>query len=228
VEWFGLNTASSLEGAFVFDGNFAFIFDEQKPFLKLKNFHLPGEHNARNALAASLVARFLGLSNKQIARKVSSFKSLPYRLELTAKFKKTKFYNDSQATSPEAAKAAIESFPNYKKIVIAGGKAKIDPTDFDSWIEALINNKVKMLLLIGEASEQIEKEIFRLKKKVPFALGKCDNMEDAVAEAFANIQNVDIILMSPACESFGEFADYRERGRRFDVEVKKNIKKYKF
>lgn len=227
VEWFGLNTEISLKGAFILDNNFTFIFDKKFPFLKIKDFPLLGAHNALNALAASLVAKRLGLSCKQIARKLASFKGLAYRLELIAKYKKTKFYNDSQATSSEAAQAAIEAFPQKRKIVIAGGKKKPNSTDFYPWLKSLINNKVKLLLLIGEAREQIEQELDKLKKKVPFAIGKCDNMEDAVAEAFANLKDIDIVLMSPACESFGEFTDYRERGARFTQLVQEQIANFK-
>jgi UDP-N-acetylmuramoylalanine--D-glutamate ligase len=226
VEWFGLNTAVALQGAFLVDGDLTFIFNSNEKILSGRHFRLPGEHNLKNALAASLVAKFLGMSRKQISRRLISFRGLAYRLELVAKFKKTKFYNDSQATSPEAGKAAVESFPRQKKIVIAGGKAKLNPKDFDSWLLDLINNKVKILLLIGEAGIQIKQRLALLKKRIPFVVKECQNMETAVAEAFANLNNIDLVLMSPACESFGEFTDYRERGQRFTQLVKENIKKF--
>jgi UDP-N-acetylmuramoylalanine--D-glutamate ligase len=233
VQWFGLNSGIGLSGAFLIDEKLSFIFKQTQNLLAVENLPLPGVHNVLNALAASLVARFLGVSNRVISQNLLQFKGLEHRLELIAEFKGTKFYNDTQATNPEAAKAAIEAFPQKEKIVIAGGKKKDNPADFKPWLKSLFKNKVKVLLLIGEAEDQIVAELKKINSKtrpnfgsgrIPFLVKKCQNMEAAVKEAFVQTKSDGIVLMSPACESFGEFTDYRERGEKFKTEVEKQIR----
>jgi len=227
VEWFGLNSALNLKGAFLEDDNLVFDLKKKEAIMPLVDFPLPGEHNLSNALAASLVARHFGLKPADVSRKLRDFKGLKHRLELVAKSKGVEFYNDSQATNAQAAQAAIESFPGRNKIIIAGGRKKDNPKDFKPWLKSLIKNEVRALLLIGEAGGQIHQELKKITKKAPFLVKDCGKMQQAVEEVFGIMKKGDAVLMSPACESFGEFKDYRERGERFREEVNAQIRNSK-
>ncbi len=226
VWWFGLKWRRGLEGAFLDRGRLRFKFKgAEEEILSSDKLPLPGKHNILNALAASLVAKRMGLAIRDIAKGLQTFKGLKHRLELVAKWEGVEFYNDSQATNPEAATAALEAFPQRPKIVIAGGKAKPNPGDFREWLETLSKAKVKALLLIGEAANQIFDLWSQIKPKSQVLVRRCSSLDEAVKRAFSLLKDNEVVLLSPACESFGEFKDYRERGEKFRRLVKEEIAK---
>ncbi|MCD6422268.1 UDP-N-acetylmuramoyl-L-alanine--D-glutamate ligase [bacterium] len=231
VFWFGLRPRRGKKGAFLEEDKLAFFLPEKQEIMPRKDLPLVGEHNVLNALASALCAYILGLSFAQIASRLKTFKGLKHRLELVGKFNGVEFYNDSQATNPEASQAALEAFADREKIVIAGGKAKPNPEDFREWILSMWDNKVKALLLIGEAKEQIYsiwQEAKQKNKKPAFYVAKCKNLEEAVKRAFSLLTGKEVVLLSPACESFGEFKDYRERGEKFKKLVKEYAGRFHF
>lgn len=226
IWWFGLKRSKNIPGAFLEKNNLYFYLDKREEIIKKEELLIPGKHNILNALAASLVAKRIGLSSREIGRRLKSFKGLKHRLELVAKWRGVEFYNDSQATNPEAAAAALEAFPGRDKIVIAGGKAKPNPDDFQEWLK-LVNKEAKALLLIGEAKEQIA-DLWRRVGSRKVVVKKCSSLKEAVGQAFSLLADKEVVLLSPACESFGEFKDYRERGERFRQLVQEQIAKFKY
>jgi len=225
VYWFGLKPVKK-KGAFLDKKTLYFYFDKKEEIIRKEELLIPGRHNVLNALAASLVAKRVGVPIEKIRKGLQSFKGLKHRLELVAKWRGVEFYNDSQATNPEAAAAAIEAFPGRKKIVIAGGKSKPNPDDFADWLK-VVAREVKALFLIGEAKEQIAKLWLEMgNSKV--LVKKCSSLEEALRKVFSLLDGGEVVLLSPACESFGEFKDYRERGRKFKKLVKEQIAKFKY
>ena len=116
------------------------------------------------------------------------------------------FINDSKSVSVGATKWALEQFTG-PIILIAGGKDRKD--DFMS-IKGIVREKVKKMVLIGEAKDRL-KEIFSDVVKVE----KVKTMTDAVETAFNSAQRRDCILLSPMCPSFDMFRDFQDRADHF-------------
>ncbi len=176
---------------------------------------LPGEHNLENCLAAATAAWAGGVDLKTIGEVLRDFNGVEHRLELVRTFKGVTFINDSKGTNPEACQKALEAFPGHNKILIAGGKDK--GADFKELIRAIKNNKVKLLILLGETAEKIKREA----QMAGYTdLQTVKKLEDAVTIAWNNAVQGDLILLSPACASWDMFSNYEERGRCFKDNVK--------
>ncbi len=175
---------------------------------RLSDLKLRGEHNLRNAVFASLAAYHFGVPPAEIARAIREFRGLPFRMELVGRFRGVEIYNDSKATTPNALKSALASFPDYSVILIAGGKDK--GADFSSLTET-VSRKVKLALLIGETKEKM-KSVFGGSTEVQ----TCDDLSSALERALSAAKAGDFILFSPGCSSFDMFSSYVERGRIFN------------
>ncbi|MCX6796113.1 MAG: UDP-N-acetylmuramoyl-L-alanine--D-glutamate ligase [Candidatus Falkowbacteria bacterium] len=181
---------------------------------------LIGEHNQQNIAAAVAVAKILGIAEKIYQRAIASFAGLEHRLELVGKTKNIAFYNDSLATTPEAAITALKAFAR-PIILLAGGADK--GANFKE-LAREIKKRVKFLVLLhGAATPRLKREV--VKAKFPSNKIKLvKNMPAAVRIAKREAKDNDIILLSPACASFGMFKNYKERGRLFKKEVKKQFR----
>ncbi len=178
---------------------------------------LPGEHNKENIAAAMEVARILKIKKKVVEEAVRIFRGLPHRLELVGNIKGAKYYDDSFATTPEATMIAMNSFSS-PIILLAGGADK--GSDFKK-LAKQIKKQVKFVILLdGEATPRIKKELLNInysKKQMAPAY----NMRQAIAIARSQAERGDVILLAPACASFGMFKNYKERGDKFKQQVKK-------
>jgi len=173
-------------------------------------FKLPGEANLSNLAAAGAVARELGVTDDRIAKAVGRFEALPHRLELVAEIGGTRWYNDSIATTPASAIAALEAF-GEPKIIIAGGYDK--GLAFDELGEK-IAQKAKAAILIGKTASNIAAAIQAAGKtgvQVEFA----GSMAEAVNCANRLARDGDVVLLSPACASYDMFTNFQQRGEAF-------------
>lgn len=177
----------------------------------LESFPLPGVHNLENAMAAILGARLMGGTPEAIQQTLLTFKGFGHRLEFVSEVKGIQFYDDSKATNVGAVVKALEGF-EQPIILIAGGRDK--GGDYHP-LEKLIQTKVKLLVLIGEAREKMGEQLGHLTKTE-----KAETLEDAVLLAFPQGQSGDVVLLSPACSSFDMFRDYGHRGDVFQKAVK--------
>ncbi len=170
---------------------------------------LQGPHNAQNAVCAIAVCRILGLDDEQIDHGLSTYTSLPHRMELIGEVAGVLWYNDSKATNAASAAPALAAFPpapEQRLHWIAGGQAKGDGlAACRPWF-----GHVKSAYLIGEAMESFAAEIA---DALPVDLA--GDMADAVAHAAKAAKPGDIVLLSPACASFDQFRDYEQRGDVF-------------
>jgi UDP-N-acetylmuramoylalanine--D-glutamate ligase len=168
---------------------------------------LPGRHNGQNAAAAYVAVRALGLSLEDAAEGLSTFPGLAHRMEEAARIGRVRFINDSKATNADAARQALASYPKVRWI--AGGRPK------SGGIEALADlfPRIERAYLIGEAAEDFSRT---LGDRVPWVIAH--DMETAVGRAYADASlsgEDEIVLLSPACASFDQFADFEERGEAF-------------
>jgi len=189
---------------------------------KLKYFNksnlkskLIGEHNKENIASAIMVAEILKIKKDIIKNVVKNFKGLEYRLQFIKEKNNIKYYNDSFATTPEATITALKSFSN-PVIILLGGADK--GSNFKQ-LAKIIKQKTKFVVLFkGTAQDKIVKELKKinyLQKNIKIA----DSMKNAMKIAKQNSIAGDIILLSPACASFGIFKNYKERGKLFNKEI---------
>lgn len=180
-----------------------------------RQFSLPGRANLSNLAAAVAIARYFGVDDESIKKCLAEFKPLPHRLELIAQIKGVGWYNDSKATTPQSAIAAIEAFEQLV-IIIAGGYDKNLP--FDEFGEKIAQN-AKAAILIGATAKKIAGVIE--KKSATEDTGKkievkiVDSLEEAVRLADQIAVGGDAVLLSPACASYDMFDNFQHRGREF-------------
>lgn len=168
---------------------------------------LPGAHNAQNAAAATALALSLGLGPVAIADGISSFPGLPHRQQPVAEIAGVRFINDSKATNADAASRALGCYPRL--FWIAGGRAKeggIAPL-------APLFPRIAQAFLIGESAGDFAATL----SAAGVAHTVSGTLERAVADAFAAARREapSVVLLSPACASFDQFANFEARGDAF-------------
>ncbi len=186
---------------------------ESEPVVDLDDARaLRGAHNAQNAAFACGVARVLGVESEQIARALVSFPGLAHRMEEVGRVGRVLFINDSKATNADAAEKALLSFRDIHWI--CGGKPK------EGGIKPLrpLFARVAKAYLIGEATEGFA---HTLDSAVPFE--RCGTLKAATAaaarDAMRSATREPVVLLSPACASFDQFANFEARGDAFRAAV---------
>lgn len=175
------------------------------------NLRLLGTHNWDNVCAAATAAWVAEADIASIKKAVFDFKGLEHRLELVGKIKDISFYNDSFSTTPETTIAAIKSF-SQPIILVAGGSEK--GSDYTQLGKEIAHSSVKCLILTGEMAEKIKKtaQSAGFTGKIIF---RPKTMKKIVQQAVAEASLGDVVLLSPACASFGMFKNYKDRGNQF-------------
>ncbi len=176
---------------------------------------IPGIHNVENYLTA-IAATYDEIEDKSIFYETAkTFGGVEHRIEFVRELGGVKYYNDSIASSPTRTIAGLNSFKD-KVILIAGGYDKKIPYDV---MGEKINEKVKILILCGPTSKNIEAASLGAEGEKPEILYS-ENMEMSVKLAFEKAKAGDVVLLSPASASFDAFKNFEERGRVFKKIVK--------
>jgi UDP-N-acetylmuramoylalanine--D-glutamate ligase len=206
VFWFSRKQAVK-QGAYLKGEDIVVVHKAGEDFvMKAQQIPLVGTHNLENVLAAITAARLLGVSASSISKAVKTFGGVEHRLEFVAEINGVKYYNDSKATNVDATLKALDSFPG-RILIILGGKDK--GSDY-TVLQKPLREKAILALLIGAASEKIEKQIAG-----SVAMERAETIERAVETASHAAQAGDIVLLAPACASFDQFQSYEHRGRVF-------------
>lgn len=173
-----------------------------------------GEHNVENALIAIALAAIWGASLEQISSALTDFRGVEHRQELVREIDGVRYINDTTATAPAAAIAAIEAFaPSARDIVlIAGGADKA--LDFAEMARMIAVKVAHLILLDGAATDKLESAVQAAGAKQIIA-GRFDNLPAAVENAKSVARSGDVVLLSPGCASFGMFANEFDRGEQF-------------
>jgi len=181
----------------------------------LRSMKLRGSHNLENIAAASLAAYAAHVSIQDIQTVAQNFQGLPFRLETAGVKQGVTYINDSFSTTPETTIAAIHAFTD-PIIVILGGSEK--GSDFTEMGKAIAKSTVKKVIVIGQMTERIIASL----QKGGFQgeiLSGLTTMHDMVVTASHMAKSGYVVLLSPACASFGLFKNYKERGIQFMYEV---------
>jgi UDP-N-acetylmuramoylalanine--D-glutamate ligase len=174
---------------------------------------IPGEHNRENAAAATAAARAAGIGDDAIADALRTFPGVEHRLELVAELDGVRYVNDSKATNTAAARRGIAAYAGTPLRLILGGSLKGE--SFDELAEGLPPS-VRSIDLIGEATEQLVAALGRAGR--PYR--RSGDLATAVGATAGDAEPGDVVLLSPACASFDQFANFEERGEAFRRLVK--------
>ncbi len=182
--------------------------------LSVSSVKLLGEHNLGNILAATVAALTSSVPLSCVRWGLKNFKGLHSRLALVATRRKISYYNDTTATTPEAAIAAIKAFPGRQIILIAGGTDKnLSYQALAKLIKQRINH---LILLPGSATNKL---VVNLGKNYRYV--RVSSMQQAVKLAKRQAKPNQIVLLSPGAASFGLFVNEWDRGEQFIKAVKK-------
>ena len=204
-----------LEKGLYLDGEDIFYADgtTDTKVINVNELNILGKHNYENVMAAVGMSVSFGVPMDKIVEVLKRFQAVEHRIEYVTEKRGVKFYNDSKGTNPDAAIQGIRAM-NRPTLLIGGGYDK--QSEYDEWIESF-DGKVKKLVLIGQTKEKIAE----CAKKHGFEdVILCDTFEEAIDTCYANAVSGDAVLLSPACASWGMFANYEERGRIFKEYVR--------
>lgn len=165
-----------------------------------------------NHYAVMAVAKIFGVCEARCMEAFRNFKGVEHRLEQVRTINDIEFINDSKATNVDSTLWALDAM-HKPTILIAGGRDK--NSDY-RLISDLIKQKVKLLMLIGEAREKIRTAFEGL-----LPIEEASSLEEATQKSFKRAQGGDCVLLSPMCASFDMFEDYEHRGRVFKEIVNK-------
>lgn len=194
--------------------NGAFWYGDQK-ICSVEALKLPGPHNRDNAcLAMTAVWQFMQ-DTAAIEKGLGDFTGLPHRLKFVREVNGVTYYDDSIATTPGSAIAALNAF-DQPKVIILGGSYK--GGEFHEMAKLAAERDVRMAVLIGQEAERIE-PVLSEAGVATRNLGSDIAMPEIVAAATAAAKPGDVVLMSPACASFGMFKNYQDRGEQFVAAV---------
>ena len=176
------------------------------------NLRVPGKHNQLNArLACDAVDAALGRDFGASFDALADFAGLPHRLEFVETDNGVRCYNDSKSTTPEAARLAIEAFEPHTVRIILGGYDK--GSDLAP-LAAFAAERCAGIYTIGATGDTIADAAEAASPRAA-TVTRCSNLDAAVRRAFSDAGPGDVFILSPACASWDQFANYEERGDRF-------------
>ncbi len=172
--------------------------------------NLPGAHNLLNIEAALLATEAAGVDLKTTIQHLESFKGLEHRIEFVGKFDGISFYNDSIATIPEAAIAALNTLNPIHYLILGGFDRGID---YSALVAFLVQHPVEVIFYTGKAGKRITEQL----KDAGYTnqLLLFDKLEE-VFERLKSLQHLDkACLLSPAAASYDQYLNFEQRGQKF-------------
>ena len=173
---------------------------------------LPGRHNQLNAQGAFAAANVLGVTWDEAQAALRDFRGLPHRLELVCERGGVRYYNDSIATIPESAVAALESFPPKSVVQIVGGYD--NGTPLTEMCNALVE-RAKAVLCVGQTGKKVAETLARSSSQHGCTVYDCGDLATAVGLAGRVAAAGDVVLLSTGCKSYDQFVNFEERGATF-------------
>ena len=179
-----------------------------------KNWHLVGEHNIQNAAFAVAIAQDLDIPEDIIIEALSTFRPIEHRMEDVGTVLGVRYINDSKGTNVDATVKALSGI-HQPILLIAGGYDK--NVCFDAFFEAFRPHG-KKLLLIGQTAEKLANEA--KEKGLGDRVVIAETLKKAMDMATTMAEEGDLVLLSPASASWGQYNHFEERGEEFRALVK--------
>lgn len=190
-------------GCYILDGE---IYYNGERIMPLSDVKIKGRHNYENAMAAIIAVKELGVENQPIVDVLKSFGGVEHRLEFVRTVNQVDFYNDSKSTNVKSTQIALSSFDRPTILLLGGldrGHSFEGLKDYLKW--------VKHIVAFGETRERIGR--FASDQGIPCTV--VDTLDEAVAAAYRSSGPGDVVLLSPACASWDQYASFEVRGDRF-------------
>ena len=184
--------------------------DGHRQSVPLDGFRLRGRHNRENAQAAVAAALIAGVDEASIERGLSQFEPLPHRLQLVAEWEGRSFYNDSIATTPESAIAALDAFDEPIVLLAGGYDKQVDLSEF----AAAIGRRARAVALLGTTGPRLASQ-FNSQTPPPHLVAT--SFREAIGWTIEQSAPGDVVLLSPGCASYDWFQSFEDRGRQFAV-----------
>ena len=185
----GFSRRDTEDGVFLSGTTIVSCVNGPREIADLSETRLIGAGNAENMLACAAVGLILGISPATIRRALQTFQPLAHRMEVVRHLDGVAYVNDSKSTTPDSVRNALESFPQAGKVVlILGGRGK--GCSFEG-LAALVTERVKCLILIGESAEQIGRDLAGTGVPAQTAA----TLQEAVAEARRVAAAGDVVLL---------------------------------
>lgn len=173
---------------------------------------LPGRHNQLNAQGAFAAAEVLGATWDEAQTALRDFPGLPHRLQLVYEAYGLRYFNDSIATIPEAAVAALDAFPPKRVLQIVGGSDKKLPL---TALCGALCERAKAVLCIGHLGPAIADHLAQSPSQKCAPAYQCGDLATAVKMAREIAVPGDVVLLSPGCASYDQFVNFQDRGDTF-------------
>ncbi|MEA1786770.1 UDP-N-acetylmuramoyl-L-alanine--D-glutamate ligase [Arenibacter sp. GZD96] len=200
------------EGAYIKDNKIMVNTQNESIEMSTDTLALEGKHNLKNTMAASTVAKLVGIRKETIRESIANFQGAPHRLEKVLKIHHVHYINDSKATNVNSTYYALDSVKTPIVWIVGG----VDKGNEYKELMSLVREKVKAIVCLGLDTTKI-KEAFG---NVVDLLVETYAMEEAVKVAYKIAERGDTVLLSPACASFDLFENYEDRGNQFKKAVK--------
>jgi len=177
-----------------------------------EKIRLPGDFNVANVLAASVAAATLGAGPEQIARAAGDFRGVEHRLEMFLEKDGVSYFNDSIATTPESAIAALGAVPKPIVLIAGGYDKKIPPDSFGYAIAA----HCESVVLVGQIAQTLRESIEKHRSgEKPHIIMAGTSFRDAVKQALKMRRPGGCVLLSPGTASYDMFENFEKRGGAF-------------
>jgi UDP-N-acetylmuramoylalanine--D-glutamate ligase len=199
------------DGLFLEEGEIIHMMDGKREEYPVDSIRLTGLHNMENVMAVIGGARRAGVKKESLMKTLSAFAGLHHRMEFVRSLDGVTYIDDSKGTNIGALQMALRGLKG-PVVLIAGG---VDKGGDYRVLAPLIKEKVRAMVLIGEARQKIYDALGALTKTIT-----AETFEEAVKAARDHALPADTVLLCPACSSFDMFRNYKERGERFAALVK--------
>ncbi len=202
------SSKEKIDGAYL-ENDSIYYYGEK--IIDTKDIKLQGVHNYENIMCAIMICKELGISNEIMCDVIKEFSGVEHRIEFVRTLNGIEFYNDSKATNVTSTQIALSAFKK-PTILILGGLDR--GHSFDGLKEYM--NNVKLVCSLGQTSKRIKEWCDNL--NIP--CNSFETLKEATMNAFENANNGDVVLLSPACASWDQYAKYEDRGDEFKKLVK--------
>lgn len=200
------------QGAFKRNNEIIIKINNTEFNMPIATIGIQGEHNVKNAMAASTVATLLKIRKQTIRESLEGFQGVEHRLEKVLKINNVMYINDSKATNVNATYFALDSMENPTVWIVGG----VDKGNDYSELLLLVNEKIKAIICLGVDNQKIINAF----GNVVDTIFETESMAKAVQMAYRLAERNNTVLLSPACASFDLFENYEDRGRQFKEAVR--------
>ena len=187
-----------------------YYYDEK--IIDLKDIQLIGVHNYENIMAAIMVVKEFGVSNKSIVNVLKEFKGVEHRIEFVRELNGIKYYNDSKATNIKATQIALSSFKTPVIIILGGLDRGHDFFELKDYMKY-----VKHIVAVGQCRNRVEE----FAKALNIPCSNVETLKEAVPCAVKVAEKGDTVLLSPASASWDQYKKFEDRGDEFKELVNK-------